>query len=157
MSSLLTRHKTLFVGLVALVAGGLLTLSAEHAPAALVKGASVIAPTITATPTAQPSVTPTPTVTLTPTPTATLTPTPTHSLAPKQSTIQSTQPTAAQSGLSNDRYYTNVDGDQVNSPTYSNDSSVPAGASALCGDGTYSFSQHRSGTCSHHGGVSQWL
>lgn|SRR5512135_2122010 len=149
MGSLLTKHKTLFVGLITLVAGGLLTLSAEHAPAALVKGASVIAPTITATPTAQPTVTPSPT--------ATLTPTPTHSLAPKQSTIQSTQPTAAQSGLSNDRYYTNSDGNQVHSPAYSNDSSVPAGASAICGDGTYSFSQHSRGTCSHHGGVSQWL
>ena len=157
MGSLLTRHKTLFVGLIVLVAGGAFALGAAHAPEQLVKGASVIAPTITATPTAQPTVTLTSTVTLTPTPTATLTPTPTHSLAPKQSTIQSVHPTAAQSGLSNDRYYTNVDGDQVHSPAYSNDNSVPAGASALCGDGTYSFSQHRSGTCSHHGGVSQWL
>ena len=33
----------------------------------------------------------------------------------------------------------------------------PAGATALCNDGTYSFSQHRQGTCSHHGGVAQWL
>lgn len=31
-----------------------------------------------------------------------------------------------------------------------------AGASAVCADGTYSFSQHRSGTCSHHGGVHWW-
>src|SRR5262249_53652195 len=31
------------------------------------------------------------------------------------------------------------------------------GATALCRDGTYSFSQHRSGTCSHHGGVARWL
>src|SRR5215471_7136504 len=37
------------------------------------------------------------------------------------------------------------------------DGSVPAGASAKCSDGTYSFSQHHSGTCSHHGGVAQWL
>jgi hypothetical protein len=29
---------------------------------------------------------------------------------------------------------------------------APAGATARCRDGTYSFSQHRSGTCSHHGG-----
>lgn len=28
---------------------------------------------------------------------------------------------------------------------------------ALCKDGTYSYSQTRSGTCSHHGGVAQWL
>ena len=30
------------------------------------------------------------------------------------------------------------------------------GPSALCGDGTYSYSSGR-GTCSHHGGVEQWL
>jgi hypothetical protein len=34
---------------------------------------------------------------------------------------------------------------------------APPGATALCNDGTYSFSQTRSGTCSHHGGVAQWL
>ena len=33
----------------------------------------------------------------------------------------------------------------------------PPGATALCRDGTYSFSQTHSGTCSHHGGVAQWL
>lgn len=33
----------------------------------------------------------------------------------------------------------------------------PPGATALCRDGTYSFSKHRSGTCSHHGGVAKWL
>lgn len=27
----------------------------------------------------------------------------------------------------------------------------------MCRDGTYSFSQHRAGTCSHHGGVARWL
>lgn len=35
--------------------------------------------------------------------------------------------------------------------------SVPYGATAICRDGTYSYSQHRSDTCSHHGGVAQWL
>jgi hypothetical protein len=53
------------------------------------------------------------------------------------------------------RSYINVDGERVPSPIHSK--SVPAGASAKCGDGTYSFSRHRRGTCSHHGGVSQWL
>jgi hypothetical protein len=33
----------------------------------------------------------------------------------------------------------------------------PPGATALCRDGTYSYSQHHSGTCSHHGGVARWL
>ena len=34
----------------------------------------------------------------------------------------------------------------------------PAGQpTARCKDGTLSYSQHRSGTCSRHGGVAQWL
>lgn len=53
------------------------------------------------------------------------------------------------------RYYANSYGNRVQSPTYYN--SRPAGATALCRDGTYSFSQSRRGTCSHHGGVAQWL
>ncbi len=32
----------------------------------------------------------------------------------------------------------------------------PGGASARCVDGTYSYSRHRSGTCSHHHGVAVW-
>jgi Protein of unknown function (DUF3761) len=34
---------------------------------------------------------------------------------------------------------------------------APPGATARCSDGTYSFSTTRSGTCSHHGGVAEWL
>ena len=30
------------------------------------------------------------------------------------------------------------------------------GATAQCSDGTYSYSQHHQGTCSHHGGVAVW-
>ena len=51
--------------------------------------------------------------------------------------------------------YVNSAGNTVCSPYTS--SSAPAGATAQCGDGTYSFSQSRSGTCSHHSGVSVWL
>lgn len=53
------------------------------------------------------------------------------------------------------KYYTNSYGRRVQSPTYY--SSRPAGATALCRDGAYSFSQSRRGTCSHHGGVAIWL
>lgn len=53
------------------------------------------------------------------------------------------------------KYYTNSYGDRVQSPTYY--SSTPTGATALCRDGTYSFSRSRRGTCSHHGGVAKWL
>ena len=51
--------------------------------------------------------------------------------------------------------YINSRGNYVPSPAYSN--TVPRGASAQCNDGTYSFSQSRRGTCSHHGGVASWL
>jgi hypothetical protein len=52
------------------------------------------------------------------------------------------------------RYYTNSAGERVQSPTHS--TTVPAGATAQCRDGTYSFSRNHRGTCSHHGGVSKW-
>jgi hypothetical protein len=42
-------------------------------------------------------------------------------------------------------------------PAAAGASSSPPGATARCRDGTYSFSKHRSGTCSHHGGVAGWL
>lgn len=53
------------------------------------------------------------------------------------------------------KYYTNSKGERVQSPTKY--SSAPAGATALCRDGTYSFSRSRRETCSHHGGVKKWL
>ena len=53
--------------------------------------------------------------------------------------------------------YTNSQGNRVQSPTRTPDNQPPAGASAQCRDGTFSFSQSRRGTCSHHGGVAKWL
>jgi hypothetical protein len=61
---------------------------------------------------------------------------------------------AAPANGSSDAYYTNVSGHQVHRPVHA--SSRPAGASAQCGDGSYSFSEHHRGTCSHHGGVARW-
>ena len=52
--------------------------------------------------------------------------------------------------------YVNSRGRWVPSPCRS-PSGPPAGASARCRDGTYSFSQSRRGPCSRHGGVSRWL
>lgn len=50
--------------------------------------------------------------------------------------------------------YRNVDGDCISGPVHA--PSAPPGATARCRDGTYSFSQNRRGTCSHHGGVASW-
>ena len=55
------------------------------------------------------------------------------------------------------RGYFNSRGEWVPSPTRTPNDSPPAGASARCRDGTYSFSRSRRGTCSHHGGVADWL
>jgi hypothetical protein len=42
-------------------------------------------------------------------------------------------------------------------PTATASNTDPTGATAKCKDGTYSKSQHHSGTCSSHGGVAEWL
>jgi len=52
-------------------------------------------------------------------------------------------------------YYKNVSDHCVRRPVKA--TSTPAGATAKCRDSTYSFSQHASGTCSHHGGVARWI
>jgi len=57
--------------------------------------------------------------------------------------------------ISDPAQLTNGSRDRFQSSTPS--ASAPAGATAECRDGTYSFSQSRRGTCSHHGGVAQWL
>lgn len=62
---------------------------------------------------------------------------------------------AAPSHASSGGGYINSDGAWVRSPVHA--ASAPSGATALCEDGTYSFSRHRRGTCSHHGGVARWL
>jgi hypothetical protein len=53
--------------------------------------------------------------------------------------------------------YINVDGEWVPSPIWTKDGKPPAGSSAKCRDGSFSFSHHRRGTCSYHGGVARWL
>lgn len=67
---------------------------------------------------------------------------------------QRTQSTRAPT-KSHVKYYINSAGERVQSPTHY--SSPPTGATALCRDGTYSFSRNRRGTCSGHGGVARWL
>ena len=57
--------------------------------------------------------------------------------------------------LSRHDCYINSDGTPVHRPAR-DDRGEPQGDTALCRDGTYSFSQHRDGTCSHHGGVQRW-
>lgn len=53
----------------------------------------------------------------------------------------------------NTRYYTNSDGQLVHSPTCEDYSK---NYTAICRDGSYSYSRHHRGTCSRHGGVKSW-
>lgn len=64
---------------------------------------------------------------------------------------------ADEAQLLSHRHYRAKDGTEVHSPAKSLNDQVPTGASAKCRDGSYSFSQNRRGTCSHHGGVTAWL
>ncbi len=65
------------------------------------------------------------------------------------------RPTANKPNCTNNGTYVNSKGQTVQRPE--NCSGPPKGATAQCRDGSYSFSQSRRGTCSHHGGVSKWL
>jgi hypothetical protein len=60
-----------------------------------------------------------------------------------------------ESDLTSHRYYENIDRHKVHSPSRTYSGQRPSDASATCADGTYSFSEHASGTCSHHGGVAR--
>ena len=70
-------------------------------------------------------------------------------------------PAAAAKGYDNQLVepgsYVNSDGKSVHRPAHTESGRTPEGATAQCRDNTYSFSQHRRGTCSHHGGVARWL
>jgi hypothetical protein len=64
---------------------------------------------------------------------------------------------ADESQLIEHNHYLNKDGQEIHAPAHSKGAAVPAGATARCEDGSYSFSQNHRGTCSHHGGVTAWL
>jgi len=59
-----------------------------------------------------------------------------------------------ENSYSESSYYINSSGHRVHRPVFSN--TKPEGATAKCADGSYSFSEHRRGTCSYHGGVVTW-
>ena len=68
---------------------------------------------------------------------------------------ENAEPKPEQPNCTNNGTYVNSKGQTV--PRPENCSAPPKGATAQCRDGTYSFSQSRRGTCSHHGGVAKWL
>jgi hypothetical protein len=75
--------------------------------------------------------------------------------AEERKTAEAERKTAEATPVCTNGTYVNSAGNTVCSPEQS--PTAPAGATAECEDGTYSFSESRSGTCSHHGGVARWL
>lgn len=57
--------------------------------------------------------------------------------------------------LSSDEFYWSSDGSRVHGPTRQANPAYGR-VSADCRDGTHSYSHHRQGTCSGHGGVDAW-
>jgi hypothetical protein len=112
-------------------------------------------PAAVASPSDSPSDSPTPTAAAAQPAPTTAAPT-TEAAAPPQA-ADPTTPAAQQQQQSacGGDYYINSDGNCVHRPVQA--PGPPAGATARCNDGTWSFSQHRSGTCSGHGGVAEWL
>jgi hypothetical protein len=74
---------------------------------------------------------------------------------PSASSPSNTKANQGKSNCTSNGTYVNSKGQRV--PRPENCSAAPKGATARCRDGSYSFSQSRRGTCSHHGGVSEWL
>ncbi|WP_248001056.1 DUF3761 domain-containing protein [Streptomyces sp. RPA4-5] len=64
---------------------------------------------------------------------------------------------SSSSGGSSSSGSTGSDGGSSSTSGGEEEAQAPAGASAQCNDGTYSYSAHRRGTCSHHHGVAVWL
>jgi hypothetical protein len=63
------------------------------------------------------------------------------------------QTEAALSYSCNNDHYVNSSHQLVHSPSCGEE---PQRHTADCRDGSVSFSEHHSGTCSHHGGVAHW-
>ncbi|WET83336.1 DUF3761 domain-containing protein [Amycolatopsis sp. QT-25] len=106
---------------------------------------------------------PTSTATPTPAPQQFVPPTTTAVKVPKQvepaptktrpkTTPSAKAPNPAECGSD---HYRNTDGVCVHRPATG--PGAAEGATALCEDGSYSYSQNRRGTCSGHGGVRTWL
>lgn len=112
-------------------------------PTATLTPSATLTPTNTFTPTATftPTISETPTITYTPTITFTATITSTPS---KTST-----PTKTRTPIPSRTLVVIITSIPQNN--------IPQGVTAICEDGSHSYSEHRQGTCSHHGGVKQWI
>lgn len=104
-----------------------------------------------ASPTTVPVVPPPPPAAPAPAPAPVVPPPPPPSPAPAPAPAPAPDPEPWGGYGCGEGYYENSAGNCIPVP-----GSSPSGASARCNDGTYSYSESRSGTCSRHGGVAEW-
>jgi hypothetical protein len=71
----------------------------------------------------------------------------------KASTASSSKPAAKAKAAATDTTSTQ----SAAATTSAASKGAPAGATGLCNDGSYTKAAHRTGACSHHGGIKQWL
>ena len=71
-----------------------------------------------------------------------------------QAPVQAPAPPSGYDQQTPGAYYRSTDGSLVRRPT--KEAGDFGRVTAICGDGTLSFSHHHRGTCSHHGGVAEW-
>lgn len=154
-----------FVGTGLAFAGALTLLLSGCAPQSSGPGLSAATASITkseatstpvATTSPQPTTAAPPTTSVAPPAAAPVPPAPIASAPPTtyQPPVAAAPLAQSQQTCGNDSYL-NSDNQCVHRPQSA--PAAPPGATARCTDGTYSYSQHRSGTCSHHGGVAAWL
>src|SRR6266566_8789028 len=127
LSHWIDKHKFLSIGLILIFLFLFFSVTAPKA-----QQETIQAPSTTPTPTDAPTATQTPTLTPTLPPQQIYRPVITPTQLPDQPTIQPTQESVQNAVLPQD------------------------GATALCNDGTYSYSQNHDGTCSHHQGVKEF-
>ncbi|MEU0505765.1 DUF3761 domain-containing protein [Nocardia sp. NPDC005998] len=146
-----------FVGAFALLLGG--CASPPSGPGLVAATTSTVAKTTSAPTTPKPAMTtpaPTPPITTTTaSPPAAAAPVAPEPIASPTTAYQPPAAAVPAQPICGDDSYLNSDNQCVHRPQSA--PAAPPGATARCTDGTYSYSQHRSGTCSHHGGVSAWL
>ena len=72
-----------------------------------------------------------------------------HQARTKQKAKQARKVKPSKRKHSQSAFYKNVDGQRIQRPT----KTAGSGYSFRCKDGSYSYSTHRRGACSHHGGI----
>ncbi|MGW4444826.1 DUF3761 domain-containing protein [Streptomyces sp. NPDC004682] len=145
----LYKRKRVWAGGIALLVAGSVIGGGGSSSASAGAPRPKVTVTATATATKTPAPAPTVTVTAKPKPRPTVTVTRTAQPASGNSAAKSTTSGGGSSSGGSSSGGSSTGGSSASG----GGTSHPAGATAQCNDGTYSYAAHHQGACSHHGGV----